>query len=337
MTLVDAEARPGARVAALRRNPLLRFLVIRAVHGAGTLLMVSMLVFWATQLLPGDAANAVLGRSATAESLAALKAQLGLDQPVLNQYWSWLTGVLTGSFGASLVTGEAVGGIVGDRVLNSGVLLLMAGSVGTVIGVLSGLVAAAKRDRAFDHVTSVTALVITALPEFVVGVALILLFATGVLHVLPAASPLSPGMAPWDDWRLLALPLLTLIVVIVPYVFRMVRAVAIETLESEYVQTARLKGLRHRDILLRHALPNIVPATVQAVGLSVLYLAGGVVVVEVVFNYPGVGQGLVQSVATRDIPVIQLLTLLLAAFYVLVNIATDLATLMATPKRRIAR
>jgi peptide/nickel transport system permease protein len=312
-------------------------LLKRCAQGVGTLWVVSVLVFWATQLLPGNAANAVLGKSATPQTLAALEAHLGLNKPVIVQYWSWLRGLLTGSPGSSLVNGDPVGVVVSGRVLNSAFLLVVAGVIGTLIAVSTGMFAASRRDRVFDHTSSIAALVVTALPEFVVAVLLILAFSTQVFKILPATSPIDPGAPPWQAPTLLVLPIITLVIVIVPYMFRMVRAVTIEALESDYVQTARLKGLSERGILLRHVLPNIVPASVQAVGLTILYLAGGVVVVEVVFNYPGVGQGLVQAVATRDIPVIQFLVMLLATFYIAVNIGADFATIVATPKRRVTR
>lgn len=333
ITSTQDAASAGAR----RPHPLRSMLIARSAQGVVTLLIVSMLVFWATQLLPGNAANAVLGKSATPETLAALESQLGLNQPVILQYWHWLSGLLTGNPGASLVNGDPVGVVVSGRLLNSAFLLVVAGIIGTAIAVVSGLLAASRRDRVFDHTSSITALVITALPEFVVAVALILLLSTQVFHILPATSAIDPGTPPWQELSLVALPIITLVIVIVPYMFRMIRAVTIEALESDYVQTARLKGLSERAVLLRHVVSNIVPASVQAVGLTILYLAGGVVVVEVVFNYPGVGQGLVQAVATRDIPVIQFLVMVLATFYVAVNIGADFATMVATPKRRVTR
>lgn len=315
-------------------RPILSLIWRRLAQGVLTLTVVSVLVFWATQLLPGNAANAVLGKNATPETLRALQAQLGLDKPVLEQYLSWLLHLITGRPGNSLVSSEPVVALTSDRLLNSAALVLVAGVLGTIIGVAAGMYAGARRDRVFDHVSSATALAVSALPEFVVAVALILTFSTSVMHVLPAASPIDPGSAPWDQPTLLVLPIATLVLVVVPYIFRMVRAVTIENLGSDYVQTARLKGMGERDVLFRHVLPNVVPAAVQAVGLSLLYLAGGVVVVEVVFNYPGIGQGLVSSVATRDIPVIQFLVMVLALFYVVINIVSDVITLVATPRRR---
>jgi len=180
-------------------------------------------------------------------------------------------------------------------------------------------------------------LTLAALPEFVVAIALILLFSTVVFHVLPAVSLLPPGTYAWSEPRLLILPVATLVIMIVPYIQRMMRAAMVEALESDYVEMARLKGLRKSVVLLRHAVPNAVAPTIQAIGLSLLYLAGGIVVVEVVFNYPGLGLGLYNAVLDRDIPTIQFIVMLLAAFYVFMNIATDVIALIASPRRRLPR
>jgi peptide/nickel transport system permease protein len=307
--------------------------------GAGviTLLIVSIVVFAATQVLPGNAAYAILGRGATPLRLHALELQLHLDRSAPEQYLSWIGGILTGNFGSSLANGEPVWQIVGPRLVNSAVLVALAGLIGSLIGVLLGAVAAVRKDRPFDHVTSVVALVVTALPEFVVGIALVILFATVVSQVLPAVSVLPPGTWAWQQPELLVLPVATLVIVIVPYIFRMMRGAMIEALESDYVEMARLKGLPVWRVLLVHALPNAIPPTVQVIGLNLLYLAGGIVVVEYVFDFPGIGQGLVSAVNNRDIPVIQLIVVILAAFYVFMNVVTDVVALLATPRRRIAR
>ena len=226
--------------------------------------------------------------------------------------------------------------MVEPRLVNSALLVVLAGSIGTVIGVGVGAVAALRKDGWFDHVSSVAALAVTALPEFVVAIGLISLFSTLVWHVLPAVSILPPGTYGWSDPKLLILPVATLVVVIVPYTLRMMRASMIEALESEYVEMAHLKGVRSWRIVLFHALPNAIAPVVQVIGLNFLYLAGGIVVVEYVFNYPGIGQGLVNAVSNRDIPVIQFTVIVLAAFYVFVNILSDVVALLATPRRRIA-
>jgi peptide/nickel transport system permease protein len=158
-----------------------------------------------------------------------------------------------------------------------------------------------------------------------------------VFHALPATSTIPPGSHPWNNIKALILPVATLAIVIAPYIFRMVRGSMIEAMESDYVEMAKLKGLKRWRVMLVHALPNSLPPIIQVIGLNLLYLAGGIVVVEYVFNYPGVGAALVDAVDNRDIPMIQFIVLILAAFYVLVNIVTDVIALMATPRRRVAR
>ena len=308
----------------------------RVVIGILTLIVVSAIVFLATQVLPGNAAYAVLGRSANPVRLHATERQLHLNRGLADQYWIWLSGLFTGKLGSSLANGQPVWALVKPRLINSAVLVFVTGLIGAVVGVTLGAVAALRKDGWFDHVTSVIALAVTSLPEFVVAIGLIILLSTVVWHVLPAVSLLPPGTYAWSQPELLILPVVTLVIVIVPYIFRMMRAAMIEALESDYVEMARLKGVPERRIVLRHALPNAIAPTIQVIGLNFLYLAGGVVVVEFVFNFPGIGQGLVFAVGNRDIPVIQFIVVALAAFYVFMNILTDVIALLATPRRRIA-
>jgi peptide/nickel transport system permease protein len=320
-------------------HPVLFLLAQRATVGVFTLLAVSVLVFLATEVLPGNAAVAVLGRNAAADPVALhrLEAALHLNRGLASQYWIWFSGLLSGHLGHSLANGQPVWGYVAPRLANSAVLMLVAGVAGAVTGVTLGAAAALRKDGWFDHVSAVTALAITALPEFVVAIGLIILLSTVVTHLLPAVSLLPPGTYAWSAPRLLILPALTLVIVIVPYIQRMMRAAMIEALESEYVEMARLKGVPAWRIVIRHALPNATAPVIQVIGLNFLYLAGGVVVVEYVFGFPGIGQGLVYAVDNRDIPVIQFTVVVLAAFYVLMNIVTDVIALLATPRHRIPR
>jgi peptide/nickel transport system permease protein len=318
-------------------HPIADLVARRLLIGVFTLLAVSLIVFLATQVLPGNAANAILGRNVNPQAVHALEHKLGLDRSLTAQYWSWLSGLLTGKLGTSLVAQQPVWAFVSPQLINSAVLVFITGAVGTLAGVLIGAAAALRRDSVFDHVTSVIALAITALPEFVIAIALIIVFATVVTHILPAVSILPPGTYAWQQPKLLVLPVATLAIVIIPYIMRMMRAAMIEALESDYVEMARLKGVPEWQIVLRHALPNAIAPTIQVIGLNFLYLAGGVVVVEFVFNFPGVGQGLVNAVTNRDLPVIQLIVLILAGFYVFMNILTDVIAVLATPRRRIAR
>jgi peptide/nickel transport system permease protein len=318
-------------------HPIGALVARRVPLGLLTLAVVSIIVFLATEVLPGNAAYAILGHTATPQRLRELELQLGLDRGLLAQYWSWLSGLVTGHLGTSLASGQSVWSLVAPRLVASAVLVFLAGAIGTVLGVACGAIAALRKDGWFDHVTSVGALAVTALPEFVVAIVLVILFSTVVLHILPAVSIVPPGSHPWDQPESLILPVATLVIVIVPYILRMMRAAMIEALESEYVEMARLKGLSTSRVVIVHAMPNAIAPTIQVIGLNFLYLAGGIVIVEYVFNYPGVGQGLVDAVSVRDIPVIQFIVLVLAAFYVFMNIATDVIALLATPRRRLAR
>jgi peptide/nickel transport system permease protein len=303
------------------------------VLGIVVLVLVSIVVFAATQAL-GDPARAILGRSATPASLAALREQLHLNQPVVAQYLTWAGGLLHGDAGNSLAAQEPVTKLIGDRIVNSAFLVLCAGLISIPLSVAIGSYAALRRDKTFDVATSLSTLVFAALPEFVVGVSLVVIFATTVLHVLPAVSLIPPGGRPWDNPVALVLPTLTLVLAVTPYVARIMRASMIEVLESDYVEMARLKGLPERVVITRHALPNALGPTFQVIALNLAYLAGGIIVVEYVFNYAGIGGALRDAVSNHDLPVIQALAMLIAGLYVVLNLLADIATIMVTPKLR---
>jgi peptide/nickel transport system permease protein len=342
---VTAEATPAARAPAgagaqQRQHPIARLIWTRTALGLVTLFVVSILIFAATQVLPGNAATAVLGHNASASAVRTLQLRLGLDKPAVTQYWDWLSGVLTGRLGTSLANGQSVWSLVAPRLLNSFVLVVLAGVIGAFIGVTLGMFAAIRRDKPADHALSVGALAVTSMPEFVIAIFLVIIFSTVLLHILPGVSPLesnSGALKPWQDPKELVLPVAALVVVIVPYIFRMMRAATIEAMQSDYVEMAQLNGLSRIRVLLRYAFPNAIAPTIQVIGLNFLYLAGGIVLVEFVFDYPGIGQGLVNAVADRDIPQIQFIVLVLTAFYIFMNILTDVVTLMATPRRRVPR
>ena len=335
--ITAAAGRGSARFRRLARaHPLLWHAAVRVALGIVTLWLVSVVIFAATQVLPGNAAYAVLGRSVTPQRLQAVERLLNLNRSLISQYGSWIGGVLHGNFGTSLANGEPVSALIGPRIVNSAVLVIAAGVIGTLIAGMLGMLAAARRDGGFDHIASVISLGVAALPEFAVAIALVILFSVLVLHVLPAVSAIPQGTEPWQNFNELILPVATLAIVIAPYIFRIVRGAMIEALQSDYVEMARLKGLSPRRVLLLHAFPNAVPPVVQVIGLNLLYLAGGIVVVEYVFDYPGVGAALVDAVSNRDIPVIQFTVLVLTAFYVFVNITTDIISLLASPRRRVA-
>jgi peptide/nickel transport system permease protein len=320
-----------------RASPLTRLVVGRIGWGAATLVAVSMLVFWATEVLPGNAAYAVLGHNASPDQVRNLEEQLHLNRSIFAQFGSWFGGFLTGHLGSSLADGSSVWSLLEPRVINSVVLALTAGAIGVVLAVLLGVLAAARKDSKLDDGLSTVALAITALPEFVVAIVLVILFSTVVWRIFPGVSVLAPGSKPWDSPRLLVLPVAALVIIVAPYIMRMTRAAMIEALESDYCEMARLKGVPPRRLLFRHALPNALPPIIQVVALTFLYLAGGIVIVEAAFAYPGIGQGLVNAVSARDIPVIQAIVVGLAAFYVLVNILADVAVLLVSPRRREVR
>jgi peptide/nickel transport system permease protein len=324
-------ASPGiARV----RNPIWGFIVRRLLLGAFVLLLVSVVIFVATQALPGDTARAILGRTATPASLAALREQLHLNRPLVVQYLLWAGGLLHGDAGNSMAAQEPVTKLIADRIVNSGFLVLCSGLISIPLSILIGSYSALKRDKAFDVAASLTTLVFAALPEFVVGVTLVVLFATTVLHVLPAVSLIPPGGRPWEQPVAMILPTLTLVLAVTPYVARIMRASMIEVLESDYVEMARLKGLSEWIVIQRHALPNALGPTFQVIALNLAYLAGGVIVVEYVFNYAGIGGALRDAVSNRDLPVIQAVALLIAGLYVLLNLLADIATILVTPRLR---
>jgi len=309
------------------------FILRRLLLGVLVLILVSILVFLATQAL-GDPARAILGRQATPASLAALRRQLHLNRPVIDQYWTWVTGLLHGNLGISLAAQEPVTTLLRPRLVNSGVLVVLAAVLSIPLSIAIGAWAALKREKVFDQTSSNVLLALAALPEFVVALVLVILFATTVFHVLPAISTIPPGSRPWNNWVALVLPTVTLVIAVVPYVSRIMRASMIEVLESDYVEMARLKGLPERTVLVRHALPNALGPVFQVIALNLAYLAGGIIIIEVVFNYAGIGSAVQEAVLNHDLPVIQALAMLLAAVYVILNLLADVATILVTPKLR---
>ena len=331
---VPAPAVESGRRAA---HPIRSLLLSRIATGVASVFLISIIVYVATLVLPGDAATAILGQQATPERLAALRDQLHLNQSPITGYLSWAKAALSGDFGTSLTQNVPVWDVVGPRLANSSVLIVLSAIISTVLGVLLGMWAAARRDSWIDHTLSVTALVASALPEFVVAVFVVMIFAVTVFTMFPAVSILAEGEQIWDEPMKLVLPVLTLVIVVTPYVFRMFRASLIEALTSDYVEIAALKGASKSRQLFGHALPNALAPTIQVVGLNLLYLAGGIALVETVFQFPGIGLSLVSAITDRDVPMIQLLVVLLSVAYVLLNIATDVAVLLITPRRRLPR
>jgi peptide/nickel transport system permease protein len=313
---------------------LTRLILRRLALGVLTLFLISLVVFAAVLALPGDAATAILGKEATPERVAALRDQLHLNDSVITQYLDWIGGVLTGSFGESTSTQQPVSELLSDRVANTAFLVFVAAIVAVPLSIGIGVWTAMRRDRPVDHVLSNGSLVLAALPEFVIGIGLILLFATSVFHWFPAVSLLAPGEKAWSDPSVVVLPAATLVLAVTPYISRIMRGSMIEVLESEYVTMARLKGLPERTVIWRHAVPNAIVPAIQVTALQLAWMAGGVVVVEFVFSYPGIGSLFIDAVGNRDMPVVQTITLLAAAIYVVLNLLADLATIAVTPRLR---
>ena len=315
--------------------PLLKMILIRIGLGLVTLFLVSVLVFAATQALPGDPARAILGKDAADKArYEALRRQLNLDRPLYKQYFGWLGDVATGNFGTSIAQGTSVTGLLKDKILNSAVLVLCAAILSIPISLILGSLSALWRDTRFDSTTTIGSLSLAALPEFVIGIGLILLFATAVFHVLPAVSRVDPLVPLTDQLDVFVLPAVTLALAVAPYITRILRASMVEVLESEYVMMARLKGLPERTVLWRHAMPNAIVPTIQVVALQLAWLTGGVVVVEYLFGFPGIGQALVDAVANRDMPMVQALCLLIAGVYVVCNLLADILTILVSPRLR---
>jgi peptide/nickel transport system permease protein len=314
---------------------MIKSMLLRRLAG-GLLMMwlISVLVFVTIHLLPGDAATSLLGRDATPEQFASLTRQLGLDRPLLQQYGSWVSGLLTGHWGTSLVSSLSVSQIVGGRMTNTLVLTLISVVMIGPLAIVIGTASAIRNGRAVDNITSIVTLCLSAVPGFAIGVLVIYFFATNVFHWLPAASVLDPDLPVWSQLNLVLAPAIAVAFALIPYPIRMVRAAMIDVLQSEYIMLARLKGLPEWRVIFRHALRNGLGPIIQALGLTLVFLSGGIIVIETVFSYPGIGYTLVQSVEQRDVPVVQTIVVVIAAICILINLFADLAVAAVTPRLR---
>ena len=321
--------------AAYRRNmdKLLRLILQRLGLGVLTLLVVSVLIFFAVELLPGDLAEAVLGQAATAETVAAMREQLGLDRPAVVRYLDWLSGAVVGDFGNSLVTGERVSVAIGERFLNTLMLAAYAAVIAVPVSITLGVLVALMRNSIFDRVANVATLTSISSPEFFLGYILIL-FLSVRLGWFPAIASLQADMSLSDYLYRTFLPALTLVLVVTAHMMRMTRAAIINLLASPYIEMARLKGVRPLRVIVKHALPNAWAPIINVVALNLAYLITGVVLVEVVFVYPGIGQLLVDAVAKRDFPIVQACCLIFAATFILLNLAADVGAILTNPRLR---
>jgi peptide/nickel transport system permease protein len=312
-------------------------LILRRIAlGILTLLLVSALIFAGTQLLPGDVASAILGQNATPESLAVLREQLGLDLPILQRYVAWLTGFVTGDLGNSLANQQPVADLLWPRFYNTMALAAFAAVISVPVAIILGLVSAVKRGSLFDRVVNILALAFVSLPEYFLGL-LLILFLSIRFNLLPSLADTYDGMSYFEWIQATALPALTLVLVTVAQMMRMTRTAVLSVMDQAYIETAYLKGLRTKRVVTRHALPNAAAPIVNVVAFNIAYLITGVVLVEAVFNYNGLGRFMVDAVSKRDLPLVQAAALVFGAAYVVLNIIADVAAIALNPRLRHPR
>ncbi len=299
--------------------------------GLLTLFVVSLIIFLGVELLPGDLAQEILGRSATAETVAAFRKELGLDLPAHIRYLDWLAGIVQGDFGRSLASQREISELIGVRLQNTLFLAAMAAIISVPLALLLGVLAALYRNSWYDRTVNVVTLSAVSFPEFFVAYILILYIAVK-FGWFPSLSNVDPETPFGERLYRTFLPALTLTLVVVAQMMRMTRAAIINLLASPYIEMAQLKGMSRSRIILYHALPNAWAPIINVIVLSLAYPIVGVVVVEVVFIYPGLGQLIVDSVRTRDIPVVQACSLIFAATYILLNLTADVLTILTNPR-----
>lgn len=312
---------------------LLRLVAKRLGLGLVTLLVVSVLIFFAVELLPGDTAEAILGQGATPETVARLREQLGLDQPAWIRYFQWLGGAIQGDFGVSALSGEPVMDVIGDRFVNTLFLAAYAAVIAVPLAITLGIIVALLRNTIFDRVANVLTLTSISSPEFFLGYILILYLAVKN-PMFPALASLQDGMTLSELLHRTFLPALTLVLVVTAHMMRMTRAAIINLLASPYIEMARLKGVPPWRVIVKHALPNAWAPIINVVALNLAYLITGVVLVEVVFVYPGIGQALVDAVSKQNFPVVQAASLIFAATFILLNLAADVGAILTNPRLR---
>ena len=311
-------------------NEIWRMIGQRLLLGVLTLFIISVVIFGATELLSGDLARELLGQSATEETLAALREQLGLNDPAPLRYWNWLAGVLQGDFGMSMATQKPISELVGARLGNTLFLALYAAALAVPFALLLGVLAALWRNSIFDRASNALALTAISFPEFFVAYTLILWLAQSGLF--PSMVRITGSTTTGDLLYMAFLPALTLTLVVTAHMMRMTRAAIINLLASPYIEMARLKGMSPIRVVLRHAVPNALAPIINVVALNLAYLITGVVVVEVVFVYPGLGQLMIDAVSNRDIAVVQAIALIFASAYVLLNLLADVLSTITNPR-----
>ena len=314
-------------------HPVIKLVAQRVALGILLLWIVSLLIFWGTEMLPGDVASAILGQSATPVSLANLREKMGLNDPAHVRYMRWLIGVLHGDLGTALTNGKDIASSIGSRLGNTLFLAFWAAIIAVPLSIVLGLVAARYAGRWPDKVISGVTLATISLPEFVVGYIAMFILAVNY-RVFPSTALIYDSMTLWQKLNAIALPVIVLVLVVLAHMMRMTRAAILNVMQSAYIETAELKGLKQSTIISRHAFPNAIAPVVNVVMLNLAYLVVGVVVVEVVFVYPGMGQYLVDHVSKRDVPVVQACGLIFAAVYIGLNILADVISILTNPRLR---
>ncbi|CVI64422.1 MULTISPECIES: ABC transporter permease [Agrobacterium] len=312
---------------------ILSLVARRLVVMLTTLLIVSFIVFSATSLLPGDTATILLGQAATPEAVAGLRTAMHLDDPALLRFVRWLLGLLQGELGTSYANNMAIADLIGPRFVNSMKLAGITTVIAVPLALTLGISSAMLRGTLYDRAVTVLTIGVISVPEFMIATLAVLLFAV-YLKWLPALSLVSEVHTLFDVLRVYAMPVITLTFVVSAQMIRMSRAAVIETLDTPYVEMALLKGAPRMRIVLRHALPNALGPIVNAVALSLSYLVGGVIIVETIFNYPGIAKLMVDGVATRDLPLIQSCAMIFCVGYLLLITTADIIAIMSNPRLR---
>ena len=312
-------------------NKILTMILQRFGLGLVTLFVVSAIIFLGVEFLPGDIAEALLGQGASPENVAALRHKLGLDVPAHTRYINWWRNVLQGDFGTSLANGRDIAELIKIRLANTLFLAVVAASVSVPLAIIFGILAALYRNSLYDRSVNVITLGAVSAPEFLVAYILILYFSV-TLGWFPSLANVDANTTFLERLHRVALPATTLTGVILAYMMRMVRASIINLLASAYIEMAHLKGMSKLRVIVKHALPNAWAPISNIIAISLAYLVVGVVVVEVVFIYPGLGQLMVDSVSTRDIPVVQACSMIFAGTYILLNLSADIVSICTNPR-----
>ena len=298
-----------------------------------TVVLASVIIFWATEVLPGDVASQVLGRFATQQAKTELRHQLGLDKPIVTQYTEWASHYASGNWGTSASMNTAVRTVVFERLRNSLMLAVVAFAFYVPLGILLGLIAALRKNTWLDQSISIGSLAFIGLPEFVSGVILISIFAVN-LQWLPASSAIDPGSTFVEAFPYLILPAVTVALTSLAYVIRMTRSSTVDVLQMDYVRTANLKGLSPRRVLFTHVLRNSLLPTVTVVAIGIGWLIGGLIVTESVYSYPGIGRLLLFAISQRDLKLVQATALLIVIIFVLANFIADILYAVLNPRIR---